>query len=293
MRFDVIPEATVLGAALESGQQQVIFAPDSQVAVLEANKSLQSTEFFGRAVGMLYINHGLPPLDNADFRRALAWGFDKEAYGRAFFGGRQPVAQSYLTPSSWAYHPVPHAPKYDLAKAREYMQRSGIPESARTFTVSDAGTNIYGGSEALQMLQQQWSQIGVTIRLSIGQQAFQGHGAKAAGNDGTYMALAGLSMRADPDAHLSILVYRNGPFNWGLVPCPGTEELIEKARGIYDTEERKKLYFEADEIAVRELYSGILSIITSNRAYATKQVRGLDRLWGGEGKERYVNLWLA
>jgi hypothetical protein len=84
-----------------------------------------------------------------------------------------------------------------------------------------------------------------------------------------------------------------GPFNWGLAPCPGVEELIVQARGLYDNEARKKLYFQADENAVAAIYSGILSVVTSNRAYAQKQVHGLDQLWGGEGKERYVNLWLA
>ena len=37
----------------------------------------------------------------------------------------------------------------------------------------------------------------------------------------------------------------------------------------------------------------VFDAVTSNRVYGTKQVRGLDRLWGGEGKERYSNLWMA
>jgi len=293
MRFDFIPETTVLAAAVEGTREDLIFAPDDQVDLLEANKNLQASEFFGRAVGLIYFNHALPPLDNADFRRALAWSFDRQTYSKLFFGGRQPPAESYLPPTSWAYHKVPDAPKFDLDKARAFVQQSGIPPEKRTFDLNGGGGGaLYGGPQAVALFQKTWEQIGIKVNAINGPQT-NGRSTKQGGGDGTLAAVSGLSLRADPDAFLSLLFTDVGTYNWGLAPCPGAQERIEKARTLTSVEERKKLYFEVDEIAAREVFSGVMTLVTSNRVYGVKQVRGLDRLWGGEGKERYANLWLA
>ena len=44
-------------------------------------------------MGLIYINHALGPLANADFRHALSWALDKQAYSKLFFGSRQPPAE--------------------------------------------------------------------------------------------------------------------------------------------------------------------------------------------------------
>jgi peptide/nickel transport system permease protein/peptide/nickel transport system substrate-binding protein len=291
MRFDWFPEATVLAAALETGQVHVIQAPTTQLDVLDANKSLQNSQFVGASVGLVYINHGMAPFDNADFRRALIYAIDRDAYSKAFTNGRQTPAESYVPPASWAYHAVPGAPKFDLARAREFLQKSGLTREQWVFDLNDGGTTT---GENVQFLIKAWEPLGVRVNpVNSNTNEGKGRGPKQSGGTGTLALVSGLSGRADPDAYLSLLLTDAGTYNWGLAPCPGSQERIEKARTVYDQEERKKLYFEADEIAIREVYSALPLLVTTTPEYASKQVRGLDQIWGGEGKERYARLWLT
>ena len=211
----------------------------------------------------------------------------------SFFGGRQPASRSHVPPPSWAHHEVADAPSFDLAKAREFMVRTGVPESARVFEINGSGGgSLYGGAEAIQFIRKGWGAIGVKTNSVTGPGVEKWAG-KQGGGDGTLASLSGLSLRAYPDGYMSLLFTNVGTYNRGLAPCPGAQERIEMARTIYNTNERKKLYFEADEIACREVFSGIMTVVPSNRVYGAKAVRRLYMLWGGEGKERYVNLWLA
>jgi ABC-type transport system substrate-binding protein len=83
-----------------------------------------------------------------------------------------------------------------------------------------------------------------------------------------------------------------GGYNSGLAPTPGKEDVIPKARQVYDMAERKKLYAEIQRKGVESLYSSILLQYNVARVFAVTKVGNLAAFYGGEGKPRYANLWI-
>src|SRR5690606_25115982 len=107
----------------------------------------------------LVINHGLGAAANLDFRRALAHAIDSESLNNAFYNGRYLNPGSHLTPASWAYREMANWPRYDMAKAQELMERSGIPVEERFMWVAPSNSTSGG---MLQAIARSWEDLGVT-----------------------------------------------------------------------------------------------------------------------------------
>lgn len=290
IRFHPTPEGVVQAAALETGDADLLSEPDeAQFDILDSNPDFQTSVQVGRSLGVVYFPHNIAPLDNLNYRRALAWGFDWQGWSDVFSGGREQKADCYLTPISWAYRPIPEFPDYDPQKARDFLEASGIPEAERIFNLNvsaSADSRLQG-----EFVQQVWADIGVQVILHTGA-AGEGKSLRAYGGTGEHGINSGLSMRADPDGFLSLLFTEEGTYNWGFGKTGDAETLLNRASQIYDQEERSELYYEAMRIAADQVYSVIPKTFTNNTAYASRRVGGLDSLWGGETKQRYSTLWL-
>jgi peptide/nickel transport system substrate-binding protein len=121
------------------------------------------------------VNLDQPALADVRVRQALLYALDRTAINQQLFGGRQPVADSLLSPLDRRFDPeVPRRP-YDPAKAGQLLDAAG-------WTLRSGGirTNAQGDKLALtlmttagnrsrelveQVLQAQWRQVGIEVRL--------------------------------------------------------------------------------------------------------------------------------
>jgi peptide/nickel transport system substrate-binding protein len=293
IRFEFIPEAAVRSAALESGQIDLLAGtPATDVQRLDGDRRLQSTKFVGSGTGMIYINHAFPPLDNVNFRRAFASALDRENYIKNFLTGEEPVATGLLTPASWAHDPSIPGYGYDLNKAKDYLQRSGLPPSAWRIKAQPQGESIV---ESEQFWEASIKAAGIAFdwnqpeRGGSRTRLYKGQGA-----DGTAaLVISSWSLRVDPDGNISQFYTEKGAYNSGQAPVPEVEPLVARARQAYDQQERKKLYGEIQRIAAEQLYSNVPLFYSVARSHASKKVGNLDALYGGEGKPRYANMWIS
>ncbi len=292
IRFDIIPDDTVRTAAFDAGNIDLLVgAPVTEVKRLTADKNVQAVNFVGSSTAIWYINHEFPPLDNVWFRRALSAAMDRENYIKNFLTGDEPIAHGFLTPATWAYDASIENFNYDLTKAKDYLQRSGLPQSAWKVRTQPFGATI---TDAEQFWAKSVKDAGITLDWAQPEQTgWQKRVLKGLGGDGSAaMYFSGLSLRVDPDGHIGLIYTKTGAYNSGQSPVPDVEPLIIKARQTYDQNERKKLYSEAQKKGAENVYSAVLHHYSIARGYANKKVGNFSAYFGGEGKPRYASLWI-
>src|SRR6185437_11702928 len=121
------------------------------------------------------LNLDDPILGDQRVREALLYGVDRKAISAQLFAGRQPVAESFVSPLDWVYTTdVRHYP-YDPAKAAALLDEAGwhrdgdgIRRNAQGEPLAltlgtTAGNRIRELIE--QVLQSQWRQLGIELRL--------------------------------------------------------------------------------------------------------------------------------
>jgi peptide/nickel transport system substrate-binding protein len=292
IRIEIIPDATVRTAAFDAGDIHVLIGPPaSETKRLASDPNTQVVKFVGSGTAMWYINHAFPPLDNVWFRRALSSALDRANYIKNFLTGDEPIAHGFLTPATWAYDDSIENYNYDITKAKEYLQRSGLPQSQWRVKTQPFGTTI---SDAELFWEASVKDAGIILDWAQPERdGWQKRVLKGLGGDGSAgMYYSGLSLRVDPDGHIGLVYTQKGAYNSGQAPVPEVEPLIIKARQTYDQNERKALYSEAQKKGVENQYSAIMTNYSVAYGYARKGVGNFGAFFGGEGKPRYANLWV-
>jgi len=102
------------------------------------------------------------PLDNLDFRSALAHAIDRNTLCQQVLGGTFVAGHEMLPPGFPAYTDENKgAQEYDLAAAAASLAASGIDPTTITLTI-----NSNGEDQFLQFIQQQWqTNLGITVNL--------------------------------------------------------------------------------------------------------------------------------
>jgi peptide/nickel transport system substrate-binding protein len=143
-----VPEPATRANLVERGDADlVIDLQASDVQSLEAKGKLKviSTPQYN-AVTFVAMNNQIPPFDNINVRRAIAYAlpyddmFKAALFGRGapLFGASWPDGK----PASGAY-PIPQPVKLDLDKAKDYLKAAGMPDGFATtfsFNVGQAST---------------------------------------------------------------------------------------------------------------------------------------------------------
>src|SRR5207237_10450711 len=143
-----VPEpATRANLVERCDAELVIDLQASDVQSLEAKGKLKviSTPQYN-AVTFVSMNNQIPPFDNINVRRAIAFALPyDDMFKAALFGRGAPLFGATWAdgkPTSGAY-PIPQPVKLDLEKAREYLKAAGMPDGFSTtfsFNVGQAST---------------------------------------------------------------------------------------------------------------------------------------------------------
>jgi peptide/nickel transport system substrate-binding protein len=143
-----VPEPATRANLVERGDADlVIDLQASDVQSLEAKGKLKvvSTPQYN-AVTFVSMNSKIPPFDNVNVRRAVAFALPyDDMFKAALFGRGAPLYGADWAdgkPPSGAY-PIPQPIKLDLEKAKDYLKAAGLPEGFSTtfsFNVGQAST---------------------------------------------------------------------------------------------------------------------------------------------------------
>ena len=271
LQIVIIPDEVVRAAAIESGDVDAFVAPDSQVGLLLDNDDLTSVVRKGSLHLSWWVNHELYPANNVDFRRALMHAWDKEGANEVFYEGRAGLGNAILSSGSWAHAPQDKFPtEFNMEKAQELMVRSGVPEEDRAIPI----TASWAGAEPMfQAVAARWEQLGVRI-IPATYEDVQTRPWANRGQAGDLHFFGQGGDRGEPDTFLQLALTEKGTWNLGGGPVPEVEGLVQDAVSTYDTEERRRIYAQIQEIQAELLYSILPGLYTPRYQFSRSDIGG-------------------
>jgi peptide/nickel transport system substrate-binding protein len=108
------------------------------------------------------LNNKLPPFNNIDARRAVAYGIDRDAIVSGIYGGLARTTQNFLPPNYPQYKKIDEY-TFDLAKAKQLVRQSGTSGQ----TVDVYGPNSGHSKETTEYLAGQLNKIGYKAKLHL------------------------------------------------------------------------------------------------------------------------------
>ena len=223
--------------------------------------------------GLIYehidLNLANPILKDRRVRQALLYGLDREAIGRQLFDGRQPVAQTSVSPLDWIHSDrVPRYP-HDARKAAELLAAAGWGTIRQGVRVNDKGQKLSleimttAGNRSREMVQQvlqsQWKKLGVEIRIR-NQPARVFFGETV--TQRKYDAMAMFAWLSAPEnvprttlhsAHVPTAANNFSGQNYPGYVNPEVDDLIDKIEVELDREKRRALWHRLQEIYATDL----------------------------------------
>jgi peptide/nickel transport system substrate-binding protein len=169
-------EANLLAGGLDMVAGELGFSLQQALA-FEKRHGADFTILFKPSLTYEHIDLDLDNAILADrrVRQALLYGIDRAAMSSQLFAGREPVADSFVSPLDWVYSAdVPRYP-YDPAKARTLLDEAGWRTGEDGVRRNAAGEKLSltlsttTGKRSREMveevMQSQWRRIGIEVRL--------------------------------------------------------------------------------------------------------------------------------
>jgi peptide/nickel transport system substrate-binding protein len=162
-----VPEASTQQLMLQRGDVDIAYSvPPASLSSLVADKNLHVISIPGDRVLNIRLNVQHTPYNNVAFRKALAYAFDYDAVAKALATQVSPttgpVPRQYL--GGWLPPDIPR--HQDLAKARQFLQQSGVNPSTVTmdanFVAGDAKQQV-----ASEILQSSLEKLGIKVNLHL------------------------------------------------------------------------------------------------------------------------------
>jgi peptide/nickel transport system substrate-binding protein len=166
----IVPEDATRVAYLMTGQADIIGAPPPRdFARLKSQRGITGAQ---RATlggwSVMLCNTAKPPFDDINFRKAVAYGVDRDAIAKDVFFGLVHPATVPAPPGSWWYdEKADHIVRYDPAKAREFLAKSKYPNGAEFDITVPATPYLLDMKDAAVVVQAQLQQLGIRPNIKL------------------------------------------------------------------------------------------------------------------------------
>jgi peptide/nickel transport system substrate-binding protein len=246
VEFRFIPEGTVAMTNLRGGQVHwtdnipgVAVADVLEVDDLEAD-SLPSNDYWYFA-----LNNEREPFDDVNVRRALAFGFDREALTESATFGAATVNQTAIPEGDPFHHD--YAPyEHDSEQAEALLEQAGADDLTIDLMVTDEFEETIRAAEVLEA---QWGEIGVTTEIRV---LDFGTWLDEQGEGNFDAFLLGWLGNIDPHDYYYAQHHCEGINNFHGFCNEEVDELLDAASAEMDEGARADLYDDAVEIIVDE-----------------------------------------
>lgn len=251
--FLPIPDTTVRLSNLRAGGLQLIerLSPDD-VPQVKKDASLTFAPIDGLGYQEVYfnVNNGpiskTTPFKDVRVRKALELSIDRNAINEVVGSGIYPPAGQPYPPAS-PFHNDKFAPlARDVAKAKALLKEAGVTLPVKAELAFGNNTTT---SAIAQMIQAMAAEAGFELNLRPTEYAAL-LDQSARGN--FEVAMRGWSGRVDPDGNIHAFVTCKGALNDGHYCNPEVDKLLEEARHIPDTAQRKALYDQVTELLQKD-----------------------------------------
>lgn len=248
-----ITDDTTRALSLESGD--IDFAIDvssAQLGSLDASPNVDIYRVPSTTITYMCFNTQHEPLNDVRVRRALRYALDLDGMVQLAFNGTAVAADGpYTTSLSCYVEPQSDDEVYsqDLEKAKELLAEAGYPDG---FTIKLWANENQARIDLCDMIQNAWSQIGVTTEVQIMEfaaeleQIYQGNhdafimGFVSAGDDGDFLHD---NFYSKLDYYQNTAGYQNEEY----------DQLMDTARTSLDPEVRQDCYTKVQSLLRTQL----------------------------------------
>ena len=258
--FKVIPDAIVRALEFKKGNVDFVqndIEPD-MLSWLRRNTDASIQTFQGTIFQYLGINLEHPVLRFREVRQALAHAIHREAIIHHLLKGLATPATGLLSPLHWAYEPSVQTWTYNPEEAKRLLDKAGFPDPdgdgpLPRFKLSYKTTTLDLRRRIAEAFQEQLRRVGVELDVRTYEWGTFYSDIKK-GNFHLY-SLAWVGV-ADPDLYFTLFHSSSIPphgNNRGRYRNPEIDQLLEKGRKTLNSEERKRIYSQAQKILAWEL----------------------------------------
>ncbi|MFC4557765.1 glutathione ABC transporter substrate-binding protein [Virgibacillus kekensis] len=263
--FKVVPEVSTAISMLETGEVQFIDAlPSDQLPRIENINGVKVQKSPGTRVSYLGFNMEKAPFNELEFRKAVAYGVDQEAYVNQL-NGLGTFSESIIGPKVFGYNEKAEEAGYafDKEKAKQIVEENGYGDEEINLLVANRASYM----KMAEIVQAQLTEIGLNVQIETMEWATF----LETGRKGDYeMTFLGWS---NSTADGSELLYPNlhsdniGSSNFSRYSNPEFDKLVEESRQTVDQEVRKEKLHEANVMAIKDAVWVIMEHGTVTAAY--------------------------
>jgi peptide/nickel transport system substrate-binding protein len=271
--FPDVRDGAVTAAGLRSGDFD-IGAPDAiELEAFARDPGFQVWEIpgIGNVNDIIFFPQA-PMFRDPRVRLATVLAIDRKALNDALYAGRHIPASGVIPPSSWAYNPGVQSTgwTFDPARAKALLKEAGVPDGFEfTNWITNTPTAVRVGETVQAML----AKVGIKEKLEAVESNARIQKQQAGGIDATD---AGFSGRTSMDQFMTINYHSKGGFNYPRYGVPERDALIEKARSEFNQEARKRLYWDLEQLIVKDPAPRI-PYLFQNNTYVVRKGIGMER----------------
>lgn len=256
VRFAIVPDTTTEALELRKGTGDLSInslTPDT-VLTLEREPFLAVERAPGTEIQYLGFNLRDPILQDVRVRQAIAYALDRRPMIEYLWRGQAQPARSVLPPQSWAYNGNVPPYDHDPEKARQLLDAAKYPPiNGVRFHITMKTSTVESTRLMVAVMQQQLREVGIALDIrsfesatflaDVVHGAFQLYGLRWVGGN------------QDPDI---FYVFHSSRFppngaNRGHYSNAKVDALIDQARREIDSNVRKPIYAEVQQILAEEL----------------------------------------
>jgi peptide/nickel transport system substrate-binding protein len=217
------------------------YASNPNLSVIRVGKSTITFFFFWLPSG---------PTANKDFRKALAYAINYDAIIKDILGGWVSRALSFCPEGTLGYEPVMQKYQYNLTKAKEYIEKSGIPTPVKLVAGYYSAAPVR--RDILTLMKQDFAKIGVEIEIKAYELAEWMETYKTGANN--IQISAWTAKYADPHGFFVFFANASIPYPNNAHYCdPEYEALLKAGLETIDPVKRAEIYKRCQEKLAEDL----------------------------------------
>ncbi len=291
LEYIAINDSTARMNALMTGQVDAINRIDFKTeALLKANPMIRIQEVTGNQHYTFPMLTKVDPFTDVNVRRALKYGInrqelvDKILLGHGMVGNDTPIG-----PANQYFNSEMEPLTYDMDKAKFYLKEAGLTELNIDLNVSNAAFN--GAVDAAQLYQA--SAKGAGININVVQEPADGYWSNVWLKKP--FCASYFSGRATEDWMFATAYEAGVPWNDTQWDEPRFQELLLSARAELDSNKRREMYFEMQQILRDD--GGVIIPMFANyvQAISNKVANGdtVGNLWQMDNGRMAERWWMA
>jgi len=164
----IVQEAATQVQMIRSGEADFITLPAADlVKTLESNPAIAVERGSSWKNTQLLLNTKKAPTDNVKFRQALTYAWDYATVVKSIYEGGAKASVGVIPATMWGHSPQLKMPAFDLVKAKQLVESSGVSVQDRRISIAYISTSEeYKNS--LLLFKSNLEKIGVQVDLKPG-----------------------------------------------------------------------------------------------------------------------------